>query len=389
MRNLALLAAMAALLLSLASCRAGGPLLSDVYTAGEPLRVDGSGASQPAVVHYSLSRPATVSAWLVDPLGQRLALREGQGRPPGQDYQLSFDGTYAPAPGSLERRIVPPGQYQITIQAIDELGWREEAAASVTVAVADVEAPRIEGLVAHPDVISPNFDAVDDVAQISYRLTKDARVSIYATDEQGRKAYVGVRDEKREAGEYADTWAGVVNERPLRDGLYYYTVEARDPAGNVTVERIPVQLGAGGVPKAKITSVYIAPRRVLLGGTVRVDVGVRNIGDTVIRTQGPDPGYGYNSYESFGSIAEGAYVDRAGFWRVGVDWQGAPITAGARYPYRWGFGHDLAPGEEVLVSGTIELLHRITKVWLYAGLVQEGHRYYDDGVGRALVEISF
>jgi len=152
---------------------------------------------------------------------------------------------------------------------------------------------------------------------------------------------------------------------------------------------VPVRLAAGGVPKAKITSVYIAPRRVLLGGIVRVEIGVRNIGDTVIRTQGPAPGYAYNSYESFGSVADGEYIDRAGFWRVGVDWQGAPITAGARFPYRWGFGHDLAPGEEAQVSGTIEILHRITKIWLYAGLVQEGHRYYDDGVGRALVEVSF
>jgi hypothetical protein len=123
--------------------------------------------------------------------------------------------------------------------------------------------------VAQPDLISPNFDAIDDVAQISFRLTKDARVSIYATDEQGRKQYVGVRDDKRDAGEYAETWSGVVNERPLRDGLYYYTVEARDRAGNVSVARVPVVLGAGGVPKAKVTSVYIAPRQVLLGDARR------------------------------------------------------------------------------------------------------------------------
>ncbi len=121
---------------------------------------------------------------------------------------------------------------------------------------------------------------------------------------------------------------------------------------------------------------------------MRVEIGVRNIGETVLRTQGPDPGYAYNSYETFGSIADGAYIDRAGFWRVGIDWQGAPVTAGARYPYRWGFGHDLTPGEEVTVWGTIDILHKISKIWLYAGLVQEGHRHWDDGVGRALVEVS-
>ncbi len=389
MATLARAAVAGMLALLLVSCRAGAPLLSDVFTTGAELHVGDGGLTEPAVVHYSLARAATVTAWLTDPYGHRLVLRDAQPRPPGQDYQLAFDGTYAPEPGSPERRVVAPGRYQVTIQAVDAEGLREEATAAVTVVTADTEPPRIENLVAQPDIISPNFDAVDDVAHVSFRLTKTARVSIYATNAQGQKAYVGVRDEKREAGEYAETWSGVVNEQPLRDGLYYYTVEARDSAGNVTVNRVPVQLASGGVPKAKITSVYIAPRQILLGGTVRVEIGVRNIGETVLRTQGPDPGYAYNSYETFGSIADGAYIDRAGFWRVGIDWQGAPVTAGARYPYRWGFGHDLAPGEEVTVWGTIDILHKISKIWLYAGLVQEGHRHWDDGVGRALVEVSF
>ncbi|HLH22498.1 MAG TPA: hypothetical protein VK066_08235 [Chloroflexota bacterium] len=389
MRKLALILLVLAALLALGSCRAGAPLLGAVYTSGPALRVLGDGVTQPVVVHYSLGRPADVSVWLDGHDGNRLVLRERQPRPPGDDYQLSFDGTYAPTPDGVERRVVAPGAYRVTVQAVDQQGYREENSAEVAVAAADTDPPRIENLVADPQTISPNFDAIDDVAQISFRLTKDARVSIYATDEQGRKQYVGVRDDKRDAGEYAETWAGVVNERPLRDGLYYYTVEARDRAGNVSVARVPVLLDAGGVPKAKITSVYIAPRQVLLGGSVSVEIGVRNIGETVLRTQGPDPGYTYNSYESFGSIENGAYIDRAGFWRVGIDWQGAPTTAGARYPYRWGFGHDLAPGEEVTVTGTIQMLHKVTKMWLYGGLVQEGHRYWDDGVGRSLVEVSF
>ena len=343
----------------------------------------------PAVLHYTLQRPAEVSAWLTDSQGGRLMLRERQARPTGQDFQLAFDGTHVNGADPLQRRVVPPGDYRLTIQAVDEGGWREEATERVSVLAADTEAPQIDNLLAYPETISPNFDAVDDVAQVTFRLSKDARVSLYATDTEGRKVFVGMRDERREAGEYAETWNGVVNERPLPDGVYQYTVEARDRAGNVTVQRVPVRLAAGGVPKAKITRVYIAPRRVLLGSSVRVEVSVKNIGDTVLRTQGPDPGHAYNSYESFGSIGDGSYIDRAGFWRVGVDWSGAPITAGTRYPYRWGFGHDLAPGEETTVWGTIEMLHRVTKMLLFAGLVQEGHRYYDDGVGRTQVEISF
>ncbi|HLI25584.1 MAG TPA: gliding motility-associated C-terminal domain-containing protein [Chloroflexota bacterium] len=375
--------------LALGSCRASGSLLYDVYLTDGALATTGPSLERPALLHYSLARPAAISVWLIDSAGQRRMLRERQPRPAGQDYQLPFDGTYATTDNPPERRVVPPGEYRLTIEATDERGWREEATEPVAVLQADTEAPRIENLVAYPEVISPNFDAIDDVAQISFRLSKPARVSLYAVDEQGRRVYVGTRDEKREAGEYAETWNGLVNEHPLPDGRYYYTVEARDQAGNVTIRRIPIVLAAGGVPKAKITHVYIAPRQVLLGASVQVEIGVKNIGDTIIRTQGPDPGFVYNSYESFGSIAGGAYIDRAGFWRVGIDWTGAPTTAGARFPYRWGFGHDLAPGEEVTVTGAIQMLHRVTKVLLFAGLVQEGHRYYDDGVGRTQIEISF
>lgn len=388
MRIPALFAPLAVVLL-LVGCNASGGLLQNVYTTGGTLTVTGPSLDAPAVLHYSLARPAEVSAWLSDATGTRLVLRERQPRPAGQDYQLSFDGTHGGAAEALERRVVPAGEYRLTLQAVDEQGWRDEASDRVQVLAADTDPPRIENLLAYPDAISPNFDAVDDVAQVSFRLTKDARVSLYATDAEGRKVYLGMRDEKREAGEYAETWNGVVNERPLPDGVYHYTVEARDRAGNVTVQRVPVILAAGGVPKAKITRVYIAPRQVLLGSSIRVEIGVKNIGETVLRTQGPSPGYGYNSYESFGSIADGTYIDRAGFWRVGVDWTGAPTTSGARFPYRWGFGHDLVPGEETTVWGTIEMLHRVTKVLLFAGLVQEGHRYYDDGVGRTQVEISF
>src|SRR5689334_5241436 len=94
MRRLALGLIAALALLTLTSCRAGGPLLGAVYTSGPALRVLGDGASQPAVVHYSLGRPAAVSVWLDDARGERLVLRERQPRPPGADYQLSFDGTY-------------------------------------------------------------------------------------------------------------------------------------------------------------------------------------------------------------------------------------------------------------------------------------------------------
>ena len=164
---------------------------------------------------------------------------------------------------------------------------------------------------------------------------------------------------------------------------------ARDKEGNVTTAKTSIQVAAGGIPRAKILRADFAPRQILLGGEVQVRMRIKNVGDTILRTQGPDPGYTYPSYESFGSIQGGAFIDRAGLWRAGVDWAGAPISGGARYPYRWGFGHDLSPNEEVEISGAILVKHQITKMFFFAGIIQEGVRIQDDGVGRALIEVSF
>ena len=68
----------------------GGQVGSKAGLVSEPqTQVTG----QPAVIHYSLGRPADVTVWLDDSRGQRLVLRERQPRPPDDDYQLSFDGT--------------------------------------------------------------------------------------------------------------------------------------------------------------------------------------------------------------------------------------------------------------------------------------------------------
>jgi hypothetical protein len=106
-------------------------------------------------------------------------------------------------------------------------------------------------------------------------------------------------------------------------------------------------------------------------------------------------------------VADGQFVDRLGRWRAGVDlsdgqpaegqglWlpgSSRPLTAatpGARYPYRWGFGRDLAPGEEADVTGEIQFWHRVPTLWIFAGLIQEGVRFHDDGWGRAVLNISW
>jgi hypothetical protein len=373
--------------LALAGCSTGRPLVLEVGVSRETLR-PGADADGRVAFRYALSRPATISLALERPDGQRLYLRQNEPRPPGTDYRYEFDGT-APAPDDPEARVVlPDGPYRLVLEATDAAGQRETRGADLRIAGADTSPPRIEALGAFPSTISPNFDAIDDVARITYRLTKAARVSLFVVDAAGRRTPLG-EEEELEPGEYAAVWAGTEGNRPVPDGAYQVVVRAADAAGNVAVARVPVQVQAGGTPEAKIVRAEIAPTRLMRGELLRIEVTVRNTGDTVIRTQGPDPGYVYDSFDSYTSIANHQFYERAGLWRVGVDWSGAPSSAGTKYQYRWGFGKDLQPGEEVTVVGYIRIQHEQTKMWFFAGLIQEGIAYHDDGVGGREVQVSF
>ena len=96
----------------------------------------------------------------------------------------------------------------------------------------------------------------------------------------------------------------------------------------------------------------------------------------MLRTEGPDPGYVYNSADSFSSIEDHALGVHAGFWRVGLNWSGSTDTTGATYPYRWGFGKDLQPGDEASIHGCVKVTNEQDKLVYFAGLVQENILYF-------------
>jgi hypothetical protein len=371
------------------ACNSERPLTVSAAIARPVNTPNGDGLRGTTTLEYRLSSPARVNVVVQDGKGERFPLRSDEPRPAAGTYQLEFDGTRAGGPGPRDRRVLPNGDYRLLVEATDAHGQRAMASADLVVAGADTDAPRLDPIIVTPTFISPNFDAIDDSLTATFRLSKEALVSIYVEDAAGARVDVRLLDEKRLPGEYIESWNGVVNDNPLPDGVYSYVVSARDAAGNVTTVATPIQVSAGGIPRAKILRADFAPRQIIIGNAVQVHLRVKNIGDTILRTQGPDSGFSYSSYESFGSVADGQYIDRAGLWRAGVDWAGAPVSGGSRYPYRWGFGKDLPPGEEVEISGEIRVLHQITKMWFYAGIIQEGVRIQDDGVGRALIQVSF
>ena len=321
------LGAVALLPVLLVGCVAAQPLLPHAALSRATLTPSSSDRVQ---FSYTLARPARVTLTLELPNGERVPLRTDELRPAAGTYVYPFDGTYPSPEDPEERRVLPDGSYRLILEARDAAGQRQTVTADVTIRGAEVAPPSVENLTAFPPTISPNFDGLDDVTALTYRLTKRARVFASATDGSGRRVYLGTQ-ELLEPGEYREVWDGTVNDRPLPDGEYQFSIRATDLAGNVTVARVPVTVVGSGRPDARILRVSFSPRRVMVGEELRVEATVKNVGSVPLRTQGPPPNHLYSSFESFSAIANGQFVDRVGLWRLGVDWAGSPGATGSKY----------------------------------------------------------
>ncbi|HEX2923325.1 MAG TPA: hypothetical protein VHS06_02475 [Chloroflexota bacterium] len=379
---------LAVALIPVGCSRGGASLLSELRPSASVVAPTGKGDTPPITVGYTLSRPATIGAYLVGGNGEKLYLQKDEVRPVAGDYSLSFIGAYAPDPSGLERKVVPAGSYPLVIEAVDGAGARQEARTQLQVRDSDTVPPTIAQLTLYPDSISPNFDGIDDTVKITYRSAKVSTVSVYLVSADGKR-FVLEREEGQTPGEHSTTWDGQISNQLLASGSYRFIVEAEDAAGNVSAAEKTLKIDSASQPDAHILSVTFQPQKILLGQTVKVEMRVKNTGNTVLKTQGPDPGYTYSSQEGFSTVAGGKYRDQKGLWRVGVDWAGGPGAAGSKYPYRWGFGKDLQPGEEVTVVGYIKMEHTYPQIWVYAGLVQEQVRYWDSEVGRTVIETGY
>jgi hypothetical protein len=71
-----------------------------------------------------------------------------------------------------------------------------------------------------------------------------------------------------------------------------------------------------------------------------------------------------------------------------LNWSGGTDLSGASYPYRWGFGHDLQPGDEATVHGCVTVVNEQDQLVFSAGLVQENVAIHNAGAGLVRVQIS-
>jgi hypothetical protein len=174
----------------------------------------------------------------------------------------------------------------------------------------------------------------------------------------------------------------------MPSGSYQLGVRARDAAGNVVERGVPLVVLDSGIPEASIVMARVGPRQIIRGDRVCVDALVRNTGPTTLRTNGPDPGYEYDSLETYSSVDGNRWAEHAGYWRLGLNWSSSTDVSRATYPYRWGFGRDLPPGEEVSVRGCVVVRNEQSNLVFSAGLLQEGIAIHNAGAGLVRIDIS-
>jgi hypothetical protein len=121
--------------------------------------------------------------------------------------------------------------------------------------------------------MTPNADGVDDATEIRYNLRRPASVTISFEDSDGNVYYF--REARRRAeGDYSVLWGGVVDDpqaietsygpvtvlsRVLPDGVYRWTIEAVDDAGETASASGEITLAEGDTELPELNNFVVVP----------------------------------------------------------------------------------------------------------------------------------
>jgi flagellar hook assembly protein FlgD len=274
---------------------------------------NGDGTADHTALAGSLSVPAD---W-------RLVIRDAAGRSVGN---WSGHGSKAAVTwkGTGGDGVVLDGDYTAELTASTAAGASDTASVKLTV---DTAAPALVSAKAAPRSFSPNGDAQEETAIVTYGLaeTCSVRVGILDEDDHVVRSLHGWRQE--DAAAKSVTWDGRVTSRgslvPAASGRYRFRIERRDAAGNVARTGVKVVLDrALGFPTA--APVALSPNgdavkdATVLGFTLtrKATVTVKiALGAKVVRTF------------SLGALAAGAHtVDWDGRTRAGAVVASGPVV---------------------------------------------------------------
>ena len=387
--RMALFAVCLAAIALLAACGGSGAQLSGVSASTTSIVPGSLGVGRPPgalEVRYTLGGPARVSASLDGPVKAAILTADQS----AGEHVLRFTGVITASEtlgdSTLVRRAVPAGDYTLNVSAgsaSTPVHFRVDTPAAAA------KPPSLGNLVVRPQVISPNSDAVDDVAEVTFRTEQTSTVSVYLEARNGTRTSVFAPLEKGPGEQNVLVTGQDLSGQNLPDGAYTVTVQLQDRVGNLVVSRAPLTIEGSGEPTIDVLRVEFSPQQITLGSSIQVSITVKNSGNVPLRTQGPDRGYTYTTRDSYSSVEGGKYDARAGLWRVGVDWDGNSGGAAYRYPFRWGFGKTLMPGETLTTGGRITILKEERQMWFFGGILQEGIRIVRDRLGITSIGVSF
>jgi hypothetical protein len=362
--------------------RPPGSLLSDAGFDKTQISPNADGVDDITTIQYSLSRPARVTIYLENALGERYYFRENERRVAG-DYSVYFSGIVGgytlpgeDIPGTIERRLIPSDRYTWGIEAAGD-NRTDRATGTLDVIDADSALPVISTFDIQPERFTPNQDGIRDRTNINVYLEKPAALSVYLEDAHGQRYYLIERESGRSPGDKGNheyDYDGGVDQdmEPPPDGTYAVYAAAQDDEGQRIVRQGELTLEDGGLPRAEIVpqatggTVFfdhipydekyytdadvqgenvaypegvaseVTTLTMVQGDLLVFKLTVQNYGSTPIRTAGPFPGTVYDFNQTAASLK--AY-EESGAWRIGINCH----TAYSDFPWRWA----LAPLDEL------------------------------------------
>jgi hypothetical protein len=236
----------------------GGPL-AITAVAADPATIspNGDGFSDTTTITYTVSKAATVSAALVDPVGNSLADVLPATPQAAGSHTVTFDGLGQ-----------PDGVYRVAITAIDSRGAVATAEVEIVI-TRTLGSPSLS-----PAVFTPNGDGRGDELRVGFVLAVPATVRVRVLRE-GRWVAT-LANTAFAAGNQTITWDGTKRVGVSPDGPYEAVIEATDGVVTGTIT-LPFQRDANA-PKLRLA---LKPARLWVSEaatlTVRVNGAVRRL----------------------------------------------------------------------------------------------------------------